>query len=431
MALNVAVVGAGWAGLAAAVRAVQAGHRVTVYEMAGRVGGRARSLGPGKDALDNGQHILIGAYSRTLDLMRTVGVDPERVLMRQPLKLQFADGRSFALPAGPQALAFVRAVWACSSWNAGERWAVLRWAAGLALRGFGCAPHLSVDDLCKALPPAVRAMLVDPLCVAALNTPAPQASAQVLLRVLKDALLGGPGSADLLLPRAGLDDVLPTAAQAWLLQRGAHLHLGTRVEQLEADAQACLVNGTAYDAAVLACPSATAAKLAAPVNADWASTCAALPYEPIITVLLQCDGARLPAAMTALVEDATSPAQFAFDHGALGWVPGRFAFVVSGASAWVERGLTATAEAVLAQAQGCMPIGTWPTPPTVLRVLAEKRATFRCVPGLARPRARVHARVVAAGDHVAGPYPSTLEGAVRSGEQAVGLLPSTPTQPSA
>ena len=333
MPMQLAVVGAGWAGLAAAVDAVQAGHRVTVFEAARHVGGRARSLSAAADSLDNGQHILIGAYNETLALMRQVGVDPERVLQRQPLRLIFADGRQFALPAGPQALAFARGVWACKWWRPAERLATLRWAAGLALQGFTCPAGLTVDALCSTLPAAVRTMLINPLCVAALNTPAPEASAQVLLRVLKDALLGGPGSADLLLPRTGLDALLPRPALLWLQQRGATVMLGTPAQQLRADGQGCQVNGTAFDGVVLACAAASAARLTATLNSNWSQMAAALPFEPIITVVLHCPGARLPAAMTALTEDADSPAQFVFDHGALGWMTDRFAFVVSGAAA--------------------------------------------------------------------------------------------------
>ena len=319
-------------------------------------------------------------------------------------------------------LAFVRGVWACRGWGLSDRLALLRWAAGVALQGFECAPEVTVDRLCARLPQAVRAMLVDPLCVAALNTPANEASAQVLLRVLKDALLGGSGSADLLLPRVGLEQLLPGPALRWLELHGAQVRLGTPVQQLLADAKGCLVNGQAFDSVVLACPAGISARLVADLNPSWSQTAAELPYEPIITVVLHCPGARLPAAMTALLEDAESPAQFAFDHGALGWVAGRFAFVVSGAAPWVARGLQATEQAVVQQALRSLPAGTWPTPPTVLRTVAEKRATFRCLPGLKRPAMQVHPRVMAAGDHVAGPYPATLEGAVRSGDSAARYL---------
>ena len=111
------------------------------------------------------------------------------------------------------------------------------------------------------------------------------------------------------------------------------------------------------------------------------------------------------------------PAQFVFDHGALGGVAGRFVFVISGARRWVERGLAATAAAVQAQARPLLPASA-----VVEHTLAEKRATFRCVPGLARPPATVAPGLYAAGDYVDGPYPATLEGAVRAGEHAARLV---------
>lgn len=423
--MKLAVVGAGWAGLAAAVRAVEAGHRVTVFEMAAQPGGRARSVEADELVLDNGQHILIGAYVRTLALMATVGADAGRLLRRRPLELRYADGRGLAMPPGPAWLVFGAAVLRTRGWGWGDRFAMIAAAAGWALRRFRCPPGWSVDRLCAGLPPAVRQLMIDPLCVAALNTPAHEASAAVFMRVLRDALFSAPGSADLLLPAAPLGRLLPEPAVAWLRDRGANLRWRHRVAAVGRGAQGgWQVDGEDFDAVVLAGSAAEMARLAAPHAPGWAARADAMPYEPIITVYLQCPGARLPCAMTALVEGPQAPAQFAFDHGALGGQAGLFAFVVSGARAWAERGLEATGAAVLTQAGTAMPEGTWPQPPTVLRVLAEKRATFRCVPGLERASAWLAPGLVAAGDHIEGPYPATLEGAVRSGEQAVALLAS-------
>jgi squalene-associated FAD-dependent desaturase len=419
--LRLAVVGGGWAGLAAAVRATEAGHGVTLFERAGQLGGRARTVSVGDLALDNGQHILIGAYTRTLDLMRTVGADIDAAFDRRPLELRYPDGRGLRLPPGPAWLAWVRAVAACRGWHTRDRLALMAASAGWALAGFRCAPDLTVDALCARLPAAVLELLIDPLCVAALNTPAREASAAVWLHVLRDALFGGRGSADLLLPRRPLGELLPQPAANWLRAAGAAIRLQTGVQRLDREGSTWQVDGAAFDTVVLACSAGEAARLARPHAPDWARTALALRHEPIVTVYIRCEGARLPAAMTALVAAADAPAQFAFDHGALGGAPGVFALVVSGARAWVERGLEATGEAALRQATTAFPAGTWPVPPTLLRVLAEKRATFACTPALQRPPARIADRLHAAGDHVDGPYPATLEGAVRSGEAAARL----------
>jgi hydroxysqualene dehydroxylase len=422
--LRVAVVGAGWAGLAAAVRSCEAGHAVTLFETARQAGGRARSVEIDGMSLDNGQHILIGAYVRTLALMRTVGADTENLFCRLPLVLRYPDGRGLKLPPGPAMTGFLRAVATCDGWSWGDRLRLLAAALGWTLRRFECSPALTVEELCRRLPTAVRELLIDPLCVAALNTPAPDASARVLLRVLHDALASGPGSADLLLPRRNLGEVLPAPALHWLAQRGAALRMGQRAGRLAPSNDGWQLDGEPFDAVLLACSASEAARLTADVAPDWSACAAALRYEPIITVYLRCPGAQLPEPMMALVAGEQAPAQFAFDHGALGGVPGVFAFVISGAAGWVKAGLEETARATGRQALEAFPAGIWPQPPELIRALAEKRATFRCTPGLDRPPADIAPGLWAAGDYIAGPYPATLEGAVRSGEEAAARLDS-------
>ena len=97
---KIAVVGAGWAGLSAAISATQAGHQVTLFEASRHWGGRARSLAlQGNEAVtvDNGQHILIGAYHQCLRMMKSVGVQEEAALWRLPLQLIKPDGTGLAL----------------------------------------------------------------------------------------------------------------------------------------------------------------------------------------------------------------------------------------------------------------------------------------------------------------------------------------------
>lgn len=404
--MKVAVVGGGWAGIAAAVALADAGHDIAVFEMAPQLGGRSRSV-PGEPPYDNGQHILIGAYRDSLALMRRLGADPEQVLKRLPLALPYPGEAGLQLPPGAPLISFTRGVLAHRGWPLAARLGLLMAAGGWLARGFSCDARLSVAQLCAGLPATVKRDLVEPLCVAALNTPAPQASAQVFLRVLKDALFSGAGSADLLLPRRPLSDLLAGPATAWL---GNRLRLGHRVQQIEPGWR---VDGEAFGAVLLACTSVEAARLTAALSPTWSATAQALRFEPIITVYLHSPGSALPAPMLALREGPEAPAQFVFDHGQLGGAPGRFAFVVSGAADWVARG--GCAEAVLAQALREL---RWATPPVVDKVLTEKRATFACTPGLARPSTQIAPGLWAAGDYVDGPYPATLEGAVRAGRAA-------------
>lgn len=423
------MVGGGWAGLAAAVDATAAGHTVTLFEMAPSLGGRARRLPEGVEGLafDNGQHILIGAYRETLRLLRTVGLDEASVLRREPLALLDARGRGLRLPRGPALPAFVRGALAARGWSRRERLALLAGAAGWLLRGFRCDRTLSVAELTARWPEALRRQLIEPLCVAALNTPAEQACAQVFLRVLRDALFTGHGASDLLLPKVDLSALWPDAAACWLQQHGARWLTGRRVDALQRSGDGWrLVAGAdefPFDRVLLACSAVEGARLARPHAPQWAALAQGLRYEPIVTVLLRAPGVRLPAPMLALEARPDTPAQYVFDLGQLrdpGREPGAagvLAFVVSGAADCIARGLERTAEQVLDQAVTQL-AGWLPGRPQLLRVLSEKRATFLCTPGLERPPGEVADGLLAAGDYIAGPYPATLEGAVRSGVAA-------------
>jgi squalene-associated FAD-dependent desaturase len=423
--MQVAVIGAGWAGLAAAIDLAQAGHEPTVYEAARSVGGRARTLALAREGqvplrLDNGQHILIGAYSECLRLMRTVGVEPEQALLRLPLALQFVDDfphtTGLRLPDLPPPWDALLGIARATGWSGRDKLALLGAATRWRLTGFRCAPGISVAQLCAALPPRLRHEFIEPLCVSALNTPAAESSAQVFLRVLRDSLFSGRGGSNLLLPRTDMGALFPDAAAQWLGQRGLPLRMGQRVQDLVQQHGRWHVDGTPFDAVVLAPTSSEAARLvqqACPGLAtagDWVAKAQALRFIPITTVYAQLPDAQrplLPEPMLALRSGPLHPAQFVFDCAQLGGPTGQLAFVVSTSGS--ERGVME--QQVLAQAAQQLRLpGLQP-----LQTVVEKRATFACTPGLQRPAMAIAPGLWACGDYVEGPYPATLEGAVRSG----------------
>ncbi|MBN8487724.1 MAG: FAD-dependent oxidoreductase, partial [Burkholderiales bacterium] len=398
-----------------------AGHSVELVEMAAQAGGRARA-GPSDwlPAQDNGQHILIGAYHDTLALMRRIGVDPDAVLLRTPLSLRDPHGQGLALGRGPALWAFALGVlrWRDCPWP--DRLTLLLMALGWRLRGFRCEPDHSVQAFARACPASVYQALIEPLCVAALNTPAHQASAQVMLTVLRDALFGGPGSADLLLPRAPLNALFPQPALAWLERHGVVWHVRHRVRELAPgpgrDGAWRLDDRGRFDQVILACSAIEAARLVEPHAPGWSAQAAAIDYQPIATAWIEAPAQRWNEPMLRLTE---GPAQFAFDLSVLGGPPGLYTLVASGAGALVEQGSQAAGLALLAQWQRTF----GPDRPSQLRdVRIEKRATFACTPGLQRPSMAVAPRLWAAGDYVQGPYPATLEGAIRSGREAAAAL---------
>ena len=415
------IVGGGWAGLSAAVEATRRGAQVSLFEMAPQLGGRARAIASDGHALDNGQHICIGAYTETLRLLQTIGVSEASAFLRTPLRLVDVHGIGLRLGKGPPFLAFVRAVARHASWSWRSKFALTRLASAWLLARFRCLPGSTVADLTRALPRSVREEFVDPLCVAALNTPASDASGQVFLRVLHDALFAGHGSADLLLPRISLGEVLPEPAARWLAASGTKVRMRHRVETVQPDGESWRIDGHRFDGVVLAASPLESARLARVANPAWADAATALRYEPIVTVYLRSEGAALPEPMLALRPGTGRPAQFVFDRGRLGGPAGLMAFVISGAQPWVQAGAVRTLEAIREQAEASL--RPWLRGPLeTVRIVTERRATIRCTPALARPGMRIDRNLLAAGDHVEGPYPSTLEGAIRSGKAAAESL---------
>ncbi|MEO5660189.1 MAG: FAD-dependent oxidoreductase [Polaromonas sp.] len=359
--MKVAIVGAGWAGCAAAVEATRLGHQVTLFEASRSVGGRARrlvaTLANQTIVLDNGQHILIGAYTEAIRLMKDVGVDVDAALLRLPLTLQFPDGSGLQLPRWPAPLDAFAGILSARGWRWADKLTLLKVALGWQLGGFTCQPEQSVSDLCRDLAPGAMASLIEPLCVSALNTPPERASGQVFLRVMRDALFAQSGGSNLLLPRVDLSALLPDAALAWLAARGGLLRLGVRVQAIAPTAARWTVDGEAFDRVVLACPPNEAARLAhssGAAAAAWLAQARGLQHEALTTVYVHAPGVRLRQPMLALHSNAAEPAQFIFDRGQLGGPAGLLAFVISAST---DEGAALTRQ-VLAQAARTCAVGS-------------------------------------------------------------------------
>ncbi len=403
--MRVAVIGGGWAGIAAAVELTARSVPTTLFE-AGRVlGGRARSISLDGRELDNGQHILLGAYRDTLDLMRRVGADPDKLFDRRPLRVIDNAGFELALPRVPAPLNVAWGLLAARGVGLGEKLRTALWMDGIKRQGFQLAADMTVAQWLDAAGQtgALRRHLWEPLCLAALNTPSERASAQLFANVLRDSL-GSPRreDTDLLLPRVPLGQLLPEPAANWLLAHGAGLRLGQRVRSLTADDAQITVDGEAFTAAILATAPQHRAAL-------WPESGAALDFEPIATVYLQLPaGFSLPFPLRNLLG---GHGQWVVDRG-----QGLLGCVLSGHGAWEALSDEALAETLQAEI-GLPGTASW------YKVVREKRATFAAQPGLQRPScSTAHPRLLLAGDQTWADYPATLEGAVRSGRRAARQL---------
>ena len=333
MGHRVAVVGAGWAGLAAAVTLAERGLPVTVFEASRSLGGRARRVTLDGTDLDNGQHILIGAYTETLRLMRLVGADPERLLVRLPLELRDVSGFRLRAPPLPAPLHLLAGLVLASGLTAAERLRAARFVAHLRRSRFALEADESVERLLARhrQAGALRDRLWVPLCVSALNTPPERASARVFANVLRDTLGGARAASDLLLPKADLGALFPAPAAAFVAGHGGEIRLGAAIRAIVRDGAGFWLDTdpAAFSHVVLACPPQLAPGLLGdfPELGGLAATIAAIEHEPIYTCYLQYpEGVSLPFPMLGFSGGLT---QWAFDRGTLSGHPGLIAVVLS------------------------------------------------------------------------------------------------------
>ncbi|HET6719795.1 MAG TPA: FAD-dependent oxidoreductase, partial [Rhodocyclaceae bacterium] len=258
---------------------------------------------------------------------------------------------------------------------------------------------------------------------------------------LRDTL-GGPRQAtDLLLPATDLGRLFPAAAQRYLLTRGVELRLGSRVSAIVETPPTptgtpsgrwqidTVQESSRFDHVVLATGPQHAAALLPPAR-ELAATRAQidqLDYEPIATAYLQYPPqVRLPQPLLALNHGTT---QWLADRGQLGGRSGLLAHVLSAHGDWEKLDNRQLVDAlhvntnIVLQRHAALP--ALPEPQSHL-VIRERRATFRCSPGLIRPSGDTGLPGFwLAGDYVAGDYPGTLEAAVRSGDAvAAGIIAS-------
>ncbi len=448
----VAVIGAGWAGLSAALSLQRQGHQVTLYERAPnphKAGGRASTAYAAGEkapfAIDNGQHVLLGAYTETLRLFESLDINIDQSFLRIPAAWHVPQGLSIQIPQWGDSK-YPRGLWS-SSWlkqlplatalfktTPVGQWPAL---AAAALRLQLCKPRTAetvLQWLERARFPAnFDEQLWQPLCYATLNTPPDRASATVFHRVIQDGLLAGSYAAAMLVPRGDLGALLPAKALQTLQAMGATLRLGAGVSRIETTAQGVTIHSDDkslnYDALVCATSAKDAARILPPtcVCPALRGLATQLP-ETITTIHLNIgDGAHLPYAVNILPEpsDGTNPIQHAvaMDRGYLspeqkGWIT----VVLSCSTPALAHSHDALIALALQRLQHCFTKLSFPAQCKGL-VIHAKQATFACEAGLMHPTAQTaNGRIVLAGDYVAGIYPATLEGAVRSGLVAATIL---------
>jgi len=450
--MNAAIIGGGYAGMAAAVTLAARGIPVTVFESAKQLGGRARSVRHNATLLDNGQHILLGCYHETLRLIEQVGGNIEQDFLRLPLQLTLHNRfelKSVDLPAPYHLLG---GLLMAKGLSISQRLAAVRFMLSMRRINFRLPSATSGESAGKVsgyLGPLsqtlnrLRSMkqtgflgmtalellrihgqedellhlLWEPICIAALNTPAHKASAQVMLNVLRDSLNSVRSDSDMLLPRLDFSALFPERAAEFVKTRGGEVHIACGVEAIAVhgeEIELTSVNGAQrFNHVICAASPVAASRLfrAVPQLVHSANQIAAIPLQPIYTVYLQYpQQVALQQPMLGLHHCIT---QWLFDRGQISGQPGLLAAVISAEGLHQEWDHEVLVQKVVQELSGQLGLAEVPR---WSKVIAEKRATFSCEPKLPRPPHLTPLPcLLLAGDYTAGDYPSTLEGAVRSG----------------
>ncbi len=400
------MVGGGLAGLAAALTLAEAGRRVVLYEAGPACGGRCRSyfdraLGC---RIDNGNHLLLSGNQATMRYLERIGSRHTLAGPGRP-EFPFIDLRSGARwRVRPNA---GRLPWWLLRPGRGVPGARLRdYAALLRLRSAGA------DDTVAGVLPhnSLYELLLEPLAVSALNTPADQGSARLLWAVMAQSLARGGRHCIPCFPEQGLSESFVDPAVARLRALGAEIHTGRRIGQLRIEAGQ--VTG-------LAGPDGT-------VDLGGGGVVLAVP-PPVATALLP--GLQAPDAFESILnlhyridvaarDDVREAGFVGLVGGRAEWVflkPGIVSVTISAASRYAENDAADLAGAVWPEVCAALGIAA-ALPPW--RVIREKRATFTATPAQQRRRPSATtplSNLALAGDWTDTGLPATIEGAIRSG----------------
>jgi len=453
-AVDVCVIGGGWAGIAAAIEACAAGCSVSLVEAAPQLGGRARAveidMGFGPVRLDNGQHLMMGAYRETLGLMNRVTPDARQRLCREPLALRDPDGLSLVAARLPAPLHLAVAFARARGLGLAGRVACLRLMLNLWRHHWQVPAGETVAQLLERTgqPPWLIERLWGPLCVSALNTPADTACARTFAAVLRDTLGGARAASDFILPADTLGACLPDPATAWLTARGARILLRTPARSMRQCGSEWHIavpdGGLRARTVVLALPATNSARLMGSIAESsidqgihaLREALSLFQPIPIATTYLAWPEAgvgplpRWTMLGTRRPQPGDAPSgDWLFDRGVQRGH--RIASVVVSNAATPVGSLAAMTAAVSAAAVHALQL---PAPAHAFTVF-ERRATFACVPGRPRIDQPIGGNLPGlwlAGDYTERDYPATIESAVRSGLRAgalaARLIAQTPEQ---
>jgi squalene-associated FAD-dependent desaturase len=409
------IIGAGLAGLSAAVRLVMRGERVNVHEATGFAGGRCRSY---HDitldmTIDNGNHLLLSGNGAALSYLRSLGAE-HRLAGPSKAEFQFVDLAN-------------RERWTLRFNNGRLPWWIFDRSGRVpgthaldyaALARLLWAPRTrTVADVITCEGNLYR-RLVQPLLLAALNIDPPLGSAGLAGAVIRETLAKGGQACRPLIAREGLGHAMIEPALAFLQERKATVRLGHELRALrlgteaveELDFGSDRIRVEAGDAVILAVPPYAAAGLLPGLETPT-------EFRAIVNAHFRIEPASGQAAILGVL-NATTEWIFAF--------PGRVAVTVSAGDRLLQTPREELARDIWREVAAATGLPAQLPPWQIVR---ERRATFAATPGqdARRPGPNTaHRNLILAGDWTDTGLPATIEGAIRSGHRAADLVSQLP-----
>lgn len=417
---KIAIIGAGWAGLAAAAQL--APHaQVTVFEASRQAGGRARGLTSHPNSfvhVDNGQHLLLGAYHQVHKLRRMCGLQAATDTQQLPSQWHLTDGLDFATKTLPAPWHVLLGMALAKKWTFADKRRWLQDAYALKRAEAWLPNHdLSVSAWLQQrhVPAKQVAEFWQPLVLATMNTPLGLASLRTLATVVNEGLLNQRHDSDFCLATVDLNTWLVEPLCQYLQQQSVRFIWQQRIQDLRKseDNQHWLIHGESFDQVVVTtAPYHVLSVLGETYATSVKAYFSQLTYSAITTVYL-----RYPQTLPlkhVIQGTAYGCSQWLINREALRIAQHEVAAVISVSEQHQHNSNEAWVDAVhqdLLALQADLP------PPIASLVITEKRATphARVNRGLPPVAALNKQGVYLAGDYCHPHYPATLEGAVQSG----------------
>ena len=442
---DVVIIGAGVAGLRAAVQLAARGARVVVLESKAVLGGRATAfIDPQTgERVDNGQHVMLGCYHETFAFLRQIGTG-DRVRVQAGLEVDFVDTAGersrLSLPGLPPPLNFIAGLldWNALGWR--DRLAALQLARPIRLaqkeeraksKGqiptrIAASPGETVDEwlITNGQTARIREMLWEPLALAALNQSVRVAAAPPFVAVLAQMFGGGPKDASLALPTWPLDQVYAEPARRFIEERGGEVRIGSAarvhlengaLSHVEARGERLTAGAVVAAVPWYALPDLFAGDVG-PVDAVRRAAAGTKP-SPIASVNLWLDRRILRTPFLGLPGRSM---QWVFDKEQMFETEtSHITLVSSGADDVMALQNDAMIALALRELRDAVPDAR-AAKVTRASVVRERRATYSLAPGQPKrpPTVTDVKGLVLAGDWIETGLPATIEGAAVSGRRA-------------